>query len=69
MPKYQDKWNELVDILIDADILQELLLSDTSPDITLDIHKRIHSIIEEITDLAQQAGVTIDEGEEDDEKE
>lgn len=54
-----EKWNQLIDLLEQADAIQQTLLADHNPVASYEFHAQLNNIADELTDFANTEGVDI----------
>jgi hypothetical protein len=55
----QEKWQRLIDLLDEADAIQQSLLGERHPAACYEFHNQLNNIADEFTDFANSEGVEI----------
>lgn len=54
-----EQWQRLVDLLDEADSIQQSLLGDSDPAVCYEFHDQLNNMADEFTDMANKEGVDI----------
>lgn len=54
-----EQWQRLVDLLDEADSIQQSLLGDGHPEACYEFHDQLNNMADELTDFANKEGVDI----------
>jgi len=54
-----EQWQRLIDLLDEADAIQQALLGDTAEAVCYEFHNQLNNMADELTDLANEDGYEI----------